>query len=165
MKKTLFFLLLATGMFAVSAQNDSAALYVNRFVNIPAFKINTVPDSAVFTNQQLKKNQPCIIMFFSPDCDHCQMETKELMAYKTELKNIQILMVSAAPYNEIKEFYESYQLASMSNIQVGQDVNYRLGSIYKIRTFPSLYVYDNKGTLAKAFVGNIGIPAILDAVE
>jgi hypothetical protein len=53
----------------------------------------------------------------------------------------------------------------MPNVKLGQDVNYKLGSIYKLRTYPSIFVYDNKGTLAKAFVGNIGIPAILDAVK
>jgi thiol-disulfide isomerase/thioredoxin len=113
----------------------------------------------------LKKNSPVVVLFFSPDCDHCQRETKELLAYKEELKNIQILMVSSAPYPEVREFYETYHLSSMKNIRVGEDVNFKLGSIFKIRTYPSLFVYDQNGILAKAFVGNIGIPAILDAVK
>lgn len=104
-------------------------------------------------------------MFFNPDCDHCQNETKELMAYKEELKDIPILMISAAPYSEIKDFYETFNLHALTNIVVGHDENFKLGSIYKLRTYPSIFVYDNKGTLAKAFVGNIGIPAILDALK
>ena len=104
-------------------------------------------------------------MFFSPECEHCQKETKELLAYKEELKGIQILMVSALPYKEIKDFYETYGLAAMPNIKLGQDLNIKLGLIYKVRTFPSMYVYDKRGTLAKAFVGNIGVPALLDALK
>lgn len=106
-----------------------------------------------------------MLMFFSPDCEHCQRETKELLAYKEELKGIQILMVSIASYREIKDFYETFQLSSMPNARLGQDVNLKLGSIYKLRTYPSVFVYDNNGNLAKAFVGNIGVPAILDAVK
>ena len=104
-------------------------------------------------------------MFFNPDCDHCQKETKELLAYKEELKGIQILMVSTASYPQIKDFYEAYGLSSMPNVKVGQDINGKLGRIYKLSTFPSTFVYDNRGVLAKAYVGNIGIPAIMDAVK
>lgn len=78
---------------------------------------------------------------------------------------MQILMVSSAPYPEIKDFYEMYHLSSMPNIKVGQDINLKLGLVFKIRTYPSLFVYDQKGKLAKAFVGNIGVPAIIDAVK
>jgi len=147
------------------AQKDSSDNYVNRILTLPAFNINVLPDSAAFTSNNIKKNSPFVIMFFNPDCDHCQKETKELLAYKEELKGLQILMVSSSSYAEIKDFYQEYGLSSMYNIRVGQDVNFKLGSIYKIRTYPSIFVYDNKATLAKAFVGNIGVPAILDAVK
>ncbi len=147
------------------AQKDTSDNYVKRFETIPAFKINIVPDSALYSNENLKKNAPFMLMFFSPDCEHCQRETKELLAYKEELKGIQILMVSIASYREIKDFYETFQLSSMPNARLGQDVNLKLGSIYKLRTYPSVFVYDNNGNLAKAFVGNIGVPAILDAVK
>lgn len=158
-------MLLTGGTISVFAQKDTSNNYVNRFINIPAFKINIVPDSTLFTSENLKKNIPFIVMFFNPDCDHCQKETKELLAYKEELKGIQILMVSTATYRQIKDFYEAYELSSMPNIKLGQDVNSRLGSIYKLSTFPSIFVYDNKGILAKAYVGKIGIPAIIDAVK
>jgi thiol-disulfide isomerase/thioredoxin len=165
LKKIVFLLLLIESTLGLFAQKDTADNYINRFITIPAFKINIVPDSSAYSNQHLKKNTPLVVMFFSPDCDHCQNETKELLAYKKELKGIQVLMVSSASYKEIKDFYELFQLSSIPNIKVGQDVNFKLGSIYKMRTYPSIFVYDNKGRLAKAFVGNIGVLAILDAVK
>lgn len=165
MKKIIVLSILIVASLGMYAQNDSSSNNINKFLTIPAFKILAVPDSTEFANQQLKKNLPVVVLFFSPDCDHCQSETKELLAYREELKNIQILMVSSAPYREIKDFYETFNLSSMKNIHIGQDINLKLGSIFKIRTYPSLFVYDQRGTLAKAFVGNIGVPAILDAVK
>lgn len=149
----------------VHAQKDSSANNLSKFETIPSFNIYTVPDSTGFSNKNLQQNKPFVILFFSPDCEHCQKETKELMAYKDELKDIQILMVSPSSYTEVKQFYEEYTLSSMPNIKLGQDVNYALGSIFQLRTFPSMFVYDHTGKLAKAFVGNIGVPAILDAVK
>jgi len=106
-----------------------------------------------------------MIMLFSPDCDHCQQQTKELLAYKDELKNIQILMVSVLPYTDSKNFYQEYGLARMPNVRLGVDPTYKLRQIYRLQTMPAMYVYDKNGNLAKAFVGNIGVPFILDAVK
>jgi thiol-disulfide isomerase/thioredoxin len=151
--------------FISNAQQDATAATLNNIQHVPVFKIFTVPDSTAFTNEQLKKNKPFVLMFFSPDCDHCQKETKELLAYKAELKGLQIVMVSPAAFSEIKTFYEDYNIASMTNIIMGKDLYYTLGLKYQPRTYPSIFVYDSSGILAKAFVGNIGVPAILDAVK
>ena len=147
------------------AQPQNSNEYVNKFVSIPAIAVTTIPDSTIFTNINLQKNTPFCIMFFSPDCDHCHIQTKELLAYKEELKGIQILLLSIAPYQEIKNFYDEFGLSAMPNLSIGQDVNFKLGSTYRISTYPSIFLYDQKGNLAKAFIGNIGIPAILDALR
>ena len=74
-------------------------------------------------------------------------------------------MASPSSYAMVKQFYDEYGLSAMPNIKMGQDVNFVLGSIFQLRTFPSIFVYDQQGKLAKAFVGNIGVPAILNAVK
>ncbi len=158
-------MILAGSSAAMFAQNDSTNNYVNRFIKIPAFSILAVPDSSLLTNRSLQAHIPTLVMFFSPDCDHCQNQTKELLAYKAALKGIQILLVSTASFGDIKKFCEVYKLSTIPNVRVGQDVNFKFGSIYHLQTYPSIFVYDQNGTLAKAFVGNIGIPAIMDAVK
>jgi hypothetical protein len=75
------------------------------------------------------------------------------------------LMASPGSYPMIKQFYQDYNLASMTNIKMGHDDNFTLGSIFQLRTFPSIFVYDQQGKLAKAFVGNIGVTAILAAAK
>ena len=155
-------MMLTIGLFA---QNQHSNDYVNKFLSIPAISVHTVPDSSIFTNKNLRTNTPFILMFFSPDCDHCHKQTKELLAYKKELKGIQILLLSVAPYQEIKNFYNEFGLSAMSNLKVGQDINFKLGATYKVNTYPSIYVYDRKATLAKAFIGNKDVQAILDALQ
>ena len=149
----------------LSAQTDPTAAAAKSIEQAPAFKIIRVPDSTVFESTQLKKDKPFVLMFFSPDCEHCQKETKELLAYKQELKGLQIVMVSPLSFDLIKTFYQDYGLASMPDVIMGQDNSYALGSRYQLRTYPSIYVYDARGKLAKAFAGNAGVPAILDAVK
>jgi thiol-disulfide isomerase/thioredoxin len=154
-----FFVLLS------NAQQGTDAATLNNIQHLPAFTIYKVPDSSAFTNDQLKKNKPVVLMFFSPDCEHCQKETKELLAYKQELKDLQIIMASPAALSEIKSFYQDYNIASMGNVIMGKDQQYALGRKYQLRTYPSVFVYDASGTLAKAFIGNVSVPSILDAVK
>ena len=165
MKK--FFVLIAFIGFGLLsyAQPDSLVNKLAIFYTLPAFKIYTAPDSVAFSNKNLHQHKPLVLVFFSPDCDHCQKETMELLAYKNELKSVQILMASPASYGEVKRFYEEYHLASMPNVKMGQDVNFVLGSKFKLTTFPSIFIYDANGKLTKKFVGNIGVPDILAALK
>ena len=74
-------------------------------------------------------------------------------------------MISALPYKDNKGFYEEYGIASIPNIKMGVDMTYKLRQLYQLSTFPSMYVYDKNGNLAKAFVGNVAITSIIDAVK
>ena len=132
---------------------------------LPSFTIAAIPDSTIFSSEQLKKNKPVVVMLFNPDCEHCQRQTKELLAYKNELKDIQIVMASSLSIKIIKEFYQDYNVASMPNVIMGQDINYALRLKFRPTNFPAIYVYDAKGNLAKAFAGNVSVPAIIDAVK
>ena len=160
-------LLILSGMLLTAgyAQQDVTAGPLNNIQQLPSFSIVMAPDSTVFTSGQLKKGIPVVLMFFNPDCDHCQQQVKELLAHKNELTALQFVMVSALPYRLITTFYNDYQVASMPNVKMGLDENFVLGSKYQPARYPSLYIYDAKGSLAKVFAGNAGAAAILDAAK
>jgi thiol-disulfide isomerase/thioredoxin len=164
-KKLAIFILTCLLYKAGYSQQDETAGSINKIRQIPAFNILKVPDSTGFTSRQLIKQAPLVLLFFNPDCDHCQEQVKELLAHKNELKQLQIVMVSALPYALIKTFYENYQVASMPNVIMGQDENFALGSIYKPARYPSLYLYDAGGSLAKVFAGNVTAAVLLNAVQ
>ena len=48
------------------------------------------PDSTKFTKDDLKK-QNTLIMYFSPDCDHCIHQTEDMIKRMNDLKKLQIL--------------------------------------------------------------------------
>ena len=93
-------------------------------------------------------------MMFSPDCEHCQAETKDILANINLFKKAQILMVSPIDFKYMKEFYTEYKIANYPNITIARDPTYFLGTFYKIRSFPSIFVYDKKGNLKNSFIGS-----------
>ena len=165
MRKTSLLIAFISLTIFVCAQNNLQVNYNVKIETIPAFNIHTVPDSVNYSNNNLKKNKPFVIMFFSPECEHCQKEVKELSKYKNKFKNIPILMLSPANYAEIKQFYKDYAVSKMPNITVAHDDNSTMSRLFQLRTFPTMFVYNRTGKLAKTFVSNVSIPDLLKAVK
>lgn len=153
MKKIIFSILIVITATAATAQTDTTLLY-KRFPIVPSFKLINIADSTIFTKDNLKKKKPTIIMMFSPDCEHCQAETKDILANINLFKKAQILMVSPIDFKYMKEFYTEYKIANYPNITIARDPTYFLGTFYKIRSFPSIFVYDKKGNLKNSFIGS-----------
>ncbi|WP_460560145.1 TlpA family protein disulfide reductase [Ferruginibacter profundus] len=164
MKKYIL-LFFAVAVSAMSfAQVDTSILYL-RFPNVPSFKLTNVKDSTYFTKADLKKKKATIIMMFSPDCEHCQMETKELTASIKLFKKAQIVMASPLDYAYLRKFYDEYKIADFPNITMGRDPSYFLGTFYKVRSFPSIFVYDKKGNFVTSFTGSTPIAEIAAAIK
>lgn len=159
MKKQFLFILLTTICIAAFAQDDSTLLY-KRFPIIPSFKLINVADSSIFTKDNLKNKKATIIMMFSPDCEHCQAETKELTAKIGLFKKAQIIMASPLDFNYLKEFYNEYKIADYPTITMGRDPIYFFGTFFKVRSFPSIFVYDKKGNLVNSFTGSTPVEEI-----
>lgn len=159
MKKWILILLVMVTCVPVFAQDDSTLIYL-RFPTVPPFSIIKVADSAKFSKSDLAPKKATLIFVFSPDCDHCQEQTKALTKNINWFKKAQIIMASPLSYELIKKFYEDYRIADYPNIIMGRDPSYFLGTFYKIRSFPALFLYDKKGNFVKAFDGSVPLSQI-----
>jgi len=133
------------------AQVDSSLVYL-RFPTIPPFSITKVPDSTKFTKDDLAKKKATLIFIFSPDCEHCQLETRALLDHIKLFKKVQIIMASPLEHEHIKQFYELYKIDQYPNITMGRDptnfftVLFRLKrslNFYKARSFYEALVPHN----------------------
>jgi thioredoxin-related protein len=148
--------------FIAFAQQDTSLIYL-RFPTVPPFKLTKVPDSTVFTKDNLKKKKLTIIMIFSPDCEHCQQMIKEITANIKLFKKAQIVMATPLEFSYVKKFYEEYKIADYPNITMGRDPGYFLGTFYKVRSFPAIFIYNKKGNLVNWFTGEVELKKIVDS--
>ncbi|MEO8770284.1 MAG: thioredoxin family protein [Ferruginibacter sp.] len=148
---------------AQQAEEDTIPPYVH-FPTVPAFNVMIAPDSTSFSNADLKRKQPVIFIVFSPDCGHCKNFTKELLAKYDMVKKARIIMASSLDYDLIKKFYEDDKIADYPGISMGRDGNYSLGTFFKVRSFPTVVVYDKKGNFVKRFDGGAAIEKIAEVL-
>jgi cytochrome oxidase Cu insertion factor (SCO1/SenC/PrrC family) len=161
-KKLILFaicLVLVSGLFA---QRSGANAPYLRFPTIPPFTLLKA-DSSKMTRDDLPKNRKTMIMYFSPTCEHCQLQTDSMLANMNKLKDIEILMASYQPLNDLKVFYEEKQLHKYKNIRMGYDMKYFFPPFYKMVNLPFMALYNNKGQFITSFQGNAPIDKILEA--
>jgi protein-disulfide isomerase len=145
MKKILFFLSLVITVGCTRAQN------VASIQNIPDYRILDA-DSVYRTPANLKKNQPVMIVYFSPDCSHCQHLMNEIKGQMKNFSKMQIVMVSAVDYRMIKGFYKDFGIAAYPNITVGTEGNtYKVLQYYNVKTTPYIAIYNHRHKLLKAY--------------
>ena len=159
MKKLLpVWLLLA--IFYSFAQNDSNQPPYLRFPGFPPVKL-VQADKKEFSKDDLDKKAPVMLMLFSPDCDHCQHETEELIKHIDQFKKIQIVMATTQPFDSMVAFRQKYQLAKYNNIIVGHDNKYFLPVFFNIRSLPYLAFYNRKKELISVFEGTMSMEKAL----
>ena len=162
MRKVLFALALLYSITSLGQADSLKAAYL-RYPTVPPFELLEVDSSTTFSKADLKKNQQTLLMYFSPDCDHCRHQTEDLLRDIHSFKKIQIVMATYQPFDSMKEFYQKYKLADYNSIHVGRDTKFILPPFYRMANLPYLALYDKKGNLITTLEGNQKVNKILKA--
>ena len=163
MRKWLWFLVFTLCVFSAFAQTENDPPY-KRFPTVPPFSLLAV-DSTTITKENLAPNKPTILMYFNPGCEHCQHQMEDMIAQKEALKEIQIVMATYAPLNEMAEFIDKYKVAEFPIIKAGRDTKYMLQPFFKIGGLPYQALYDSDAKLITTYEGNVKIDTMLSAFK
>ncbi|NOT50506.1 MAG: redoxin domain-containing protein [Chitinophagaceae bacterium] len=147
------------------SQTDSIQPPYKKFPNFPPVKLLLVDSTTGTIKDDLPKKKAVMLMLFSPDCDHCQHETEEIVKNIEKFEKVTIVMITTRPYADMMAFRERYGLAQYKNIIMGQDPQFFLFSFYNVRNLPFLAFYDKKGELISVFAGSMPMEKVLIELE
>ncbi len=163
MKKYVLALVLMFSAFTLFSQGSPEPPF-KRFPTVPPFSLLRA-DSTTITRDSLQKDLPTLIMYFSPTCEHCQHQMDDMITHAEKLKNIQIVMATYSPMNELTDFINQYALHRFPNIRTGRDTKYMLQPFYTIKGLPYQALYDASGNLITTFEGNVKMEKLLSAFQ
>jgi thiol-disulfide isomerase/thioredoxin len=146
MKKLLLFFGMVIAAGCSLAQNKPIP------ANIPPYHILT-PDSVYVTPINLKKGKPVLIIYFSPDCSHCQHMMYELKPKMKDLKNTQVIMITfVQQIQAIRNFVRDFDLKKYPNFIVGTEgYTMVVQRFYDVHTTPFTALYDKNQKLVKSW--------------
>ena len=156
---------LSIGCLSSFAQTDSLAAPYKRFPTLPPLQLLLGDSTTKYTKDNIPAKKPVLIMLFSPECSHCQHTAEEIIKYKEELKNIQIIMATLHPLWQMNAFMRDYKLDELTNVVAGKDIYYLLPPFYGITSLPYLAMYNKKGTLIMGFEGSMPIQKVIDTFK
>jgi thioredoxin-related protein len=165
MNRVLFATICLFFLYSTEAQtpvNVPEAPYLKN-PGIPPFRILQVDSVRYYTRDDVKKNKKVLLIFFSPECEHCKHQMRDILEDFSKFKDIQIVMATFQPFDEMKTFYNYFRIMDHSNILMGRDEKYLLPPFYRMQSLPFLALYDKKGQFITRFEGNQKVDTILNA--
>ena len=160
MRKPLYILVL----ICLSACGQRGGKY-NAISTIPSFNLLLMDSATVINTNQIQKGAPVVLMYFSPDCEHCQIEIQSLVKNAHLLGDTKIYLFTPAPFDELKAFYKTNNLGQYRNFVVGKDYEYAFYKHFKAESFPYTVVYDSQRKLVRLYKSEIEISNILEAIK
>ena len=125
---------------------------------LPPLQVTLVTGERVMVNS-LPGNT--ILIFYNPDCDHCQREAKAISGQLEAFKNYSLYFIAPGAMEEMNRFASAYGLSGFSNVRFAQtevaDVIRLMGPF----PTPSLYIYSSGKRLVKKFSGETDVDEIV----
>src|SRR5690349_18242126 len=156
-RRILFVSILICGFLWASAQNATTTL--------APFNVTLINNKSLKA-YELKKNEPVMLMYFSPECDHCKDLTTEIVKNVKSLGDKKLIMITYFPMAEVKKFANDLSLQKYPNIIVGTEgMTLVVQKHYNIRTFPFVVLYNKAGKMTKMFREQAPAADIIKAMQ
>ncbi len=118
---------------------------------IPAFKMQ-LSNGKMYSSTELSHQKPLIIIYFAPDCEHCQLLMNELFKKISDFKKTQIIMVTFERASELFGFEKKYEISKYSNIKVGTEIPiFFFKNYYQLEHTPFTALFDKQGKLIVSY--------------
>ncbi|WP_169818777.1 TlpA family protein disulfide reductase [Niabella ginsenosidivorans] len=122
-------------------------------------------DGTGFTYQQIEKNRPLLLIYFSPTCDHCKEFVAALLQNRNRWKDKQVVLISYEHIREVKAFADSYHLSAYPNIKIGSEgYTFVVQQYYQIQRFPFVALFSRQGKLIKIISDKLAPEAMVHQI-
>lgn len=168
MRKSILFLcfsVLLLGFGCMVNKATASPLFVNfRKDTIPEFSLH-LTDSSWFNKPDIPKNKNIVLVYFNPDCGHCQLTAHEFEEKMDQFKDVFFIWVSYLSIPEIKNFAQQYNMLDNKNIVIGRDEKYVVPAFYKVKYTPFIAVYDKNDKLLQTWDGGAEPDTVLNLIN
>ena len=133
--------------------------------SIPPFKI-MLSDNKIFKGSDVPKGKPMVLIYFDPECDHCQKLMDELFKNIDNFKRAEIVMVTYKPVIELTAFEKKYNTQKYTNIKVGTEgTAFYLRKYYGLVIMPFTALYDKEGNLNYSYKSGTPVPDLVGRLK
>lgn len=150
--------------FSIPRKIREQAQRQERVQVLPAFEFTRL-DNVTFSNEKLQSSLSALIIYFNPECEHCQYEARAIRDSLHRFAATNVMLVSDEPLERLQQFAQEYDLADQPNIHILYDEKRQFKDFFGTSMVPSIFIYNREQQLVKHFKGETKIEAILKYLD
>ena len=129
---------------------------------IPSFDLLLIDSITHFSTDRIPSGKPIVLLYFSPDCEHCQKLTADIINHMNILNNINFYFITYDPYDRMKTFDYYFGIGRFSNIRIGRDIKYYFPSHFPSVSPPYMAIYDSHKRFRGVYKGEIKTDTLIN---
>jgi thiol-disulfide isomerase/thioredoxin len=139
---------LALVVMATLAAPSNAGAQANK---LPPFRM-VQSNGKIFKAEDLPMGKPIILIYFSPDCDHCEKMLKEFFGKAKQFSRSSVAMITYLTQDRVAKFEKDYPVKKHANIYAGTEgTTFFVRNYFKITDMPFAALYTKEGNFVKSY--------------
>jgi thiol-disulfide isomerase/thioredoxin len=119
-----------------------------------------------FTERDLPHQKPVVIIYFSPDCEHCQTLMNGFFKKVKDFKSAEVVMVTFRPLSDVANFEKAYQTYKYPNIVVGSEVPiFFFKTYYNLLNTPFTVLFNKQGNYVYSYKKELPLDDLIMRVK
>jgi len=115
---------------------------------------------------EFNPEQPTVILYFHPECEHCQYEASEIGNSPAQFEKANMILITADDSTKrIEDFAMKYHLWKVDNLTILLDRKKHFKSHFGTTVVPSIFIYGPDRKLLKMLKGEIQMKAVISAIN
>lgn len=111
---------------------------------------------------EFDSRKPTVIIYFHPECEHCQYEASEIGKQAEQFEKANMIMITPDDSTkQVEAFAAKYHLWEVDNLTVLLDRNHQFLKSFGTTVFPSVFIYGADKKLLKMYKGETKMEAII----
>lgn len=120
-------------------------------IKLPPFQM-VQASGKVFKAENLPPGKPILLIYFSPDCEHCQKLMQSFFKQTARFKKASVAMITYLPVEKVVAFAKDYRVAKYPNIYLGTEGNTLfVQRHYRINQIPFAALYTKSGDFVASY--------------
>ncbi len=138
---------------------------INNKNKVPSFDLLLIDSTTILNTENIPEGKPFVLIYFSPDCEHCQKETEDIIKNIDSLKNASLYYITSDPFERLVVFKDYYKTNKYSNIILCKDYKYEFIKNLKPTTTPYSIVYNREKIPVAVFAGESKVTDLIKIVK
>ncbi len=151
---------LAWATWAAQARRRALA---HRVATLPTFAARAVDGASLPPLGRLAG--PVLLVYFAPDCDHCQREAAEFRQHAAALARTNVVWLSTDSLPSLRLFARQQGLSELPTVRVAQITPAVAMQTLGFVAAPSALAYSGQKTLVRRYRGETSVAALLQGLH